>query len=215
MNYFIVGDVHACYYTLRCLLRYWNSKTERLVFVGDLIDRGLHGALVLRYCKQLHEKHPNTLFLQGNHEAEMISHFTQGPNHNWLRQGGQQSVQHFAQHKLHIPTYVAWMQQMPLVHKHAHICISHAGISHTPKPFDPENMAGVLWNRQPLKKMPQLQIHGHTPLKRYAAKYHCPTHSWNIDTGAAYGYGLSGLKVTAAAKVQALIHVNTHAQDVN
>ena len=40
MNLFVVGDIHGCYYTWRQLLLHWQPAQERLIQLGDLVDRG-------------------------------------------------------------------------------------------------------------------------------------------------------------------------------
>lgn len=72
MNYFIVGDIHGCYYTFCQLLTHWKREEEVLVLVGDLIDRGNYSAKVLQLCKELSEGDHQVVVLKGNHEAELI-----------------------------------------------------------------------------------------------------------------------------------------------
>ena len=73
MNYFIIGDVHGCYHTLYALLEQWNPKSEHLILVGDLIDRGNYSWLVVDKCLSLlNDPSVFVTILKGNHEAELI-----------------------------------------------------------------------------------------------------------------------------------------------
>lgn len=65
------------------MLEHWNRETEHLVAVGDLIDRGNYSSLVMKHCMALSRDYAHSTFIKGNHEVEIIEHFTSGYNHNW------------------------------------------------------------------------------------------------------------------------------------
>lgn len=94
-----------------------------------------------------------------------------------------------------------------------HFIVTHAGITDTEDPFLETEDTSVLWNRKPLIPIGKLQIHGHTPLQAHQAQYTPLSDSWNIDTGAYYGYGLTGLKLSADAQMQTPITIVTEDQD--
>lgn len=66
---FVVGDIHGMFPQLRKALNEVSFDTEkdRLIFVGDLIDRGTHSRDALAWLKQ-----PWTKSLQGNHEIMLV-----------------------------------------------------------------------------------------------------------------------------------------------
>ena len=75
-NIFAIGDIHGCYEKLRELmdrLPYEPGK-DRLVFLGDYIDRGSDSARVLDYLCQLREDNPNMICLLGNHEYLLLEY---------------------------------------------------------------------------------------------------------------------------------------------
>lgn len=39
-HFFAIGDIHGKFGLLQDLLKKWNSSSQQLVFIGDLIDRG-------------------------------------------------------------------------------------------------------------------------------------------------------------------------------
>jgi len=61
----IIADVHGLLDELRQLIKLCNysPKTDRLIFLGDLIDRGPCSIEVLRFVQELHVES-----VMGNHE---------------------------------------------------------------------------------------------------------------------------------------------------
>lgn len=214
MNYFIVGDIHGCYYTFLHLLSHWKREEEVLVLVGDLIDRGNYSAKVLAYCMEITRHSTNVVVLKGNHEAELIQYLVTGSNDNWTRQGGDDTLLNFEAYKLSLNHYLPWLQGLPLKFETTHFIVTHAGITTTINPYLEEDDNSVLWNRKPLRHLGKLQIHGHTPLKANQAKFTPDSNSWNIDTGAYYGYGLTALRIKADATVLESITLPTDQRDI-
>ncbi|WP_410877711.1 metallophosphoesterase [Myroides sp. DW712] len=213
MNYFIVGDIHGCYYTLCQLLGHWDRANEVLIFVGDLIDRGKHSAKVLQLCKALSDGDNQVVVLKGNHEAELIQYVLEGSNNNWTDQGGDLTLLNFEQEKLLIQEYVSWLQALPLYFETPYFSVTHAGITATANPFLEEHEDSVLWNRKPLQNIGKLQVHGHTPLLAFSAQYTPESNAWNIDTGAFYGYGLTGIKIANKSQMGTPLSVPTDPLD--
>ena len=57
-NIYIISDVHGCYKTLLALIdKLLNKKDSKIVFVGDLVDRGANSivrylmSMVIQYLK--------------------------------------------------------------------------------------------------------------------------------------------------------------------
>lgn len=74
----VIGDVHGCLDELQTL---WNelspSAETRIVFLGDLIDRGPDSAGVVEFVRTKSQQHP-LILLRGNHEAKAIKCFERG-----------------------------------------------------------------------------------------------------------------------------------------
>ena len=70
-----VGDVHGCYTELKGLLEMANFKpdSERLFFVGDLINRGPKPLEVLKLAHRL-----GASCVLGNHERIFLQHLKKG-----------------------------------------------------------------------------------------------------------------------------------------
>ncbi|AZA79736.1 serine/threonine protein phosphatase [Chryseobacterium sp. G0186] len=214
MNFFIIGDVHGCFYTLEEILKQWNTENEHLIFVGDLIDRGNYSAKVVKKCMQLQQAYPNCSIIKGNHEYEFIEHYDNGPNLNWIQQGGDQTLEDFNTNHLDHQEIQNWFVGLPLKFETENIMITHAGITETEAPYEEDSEDSVLWNRKGLKNIHKLQIHGHTPLKQEKPLFDPKSNSVNIDTGAVYGYGLTGLKISEEAVIIDIITAPTDARDI-
>lgn len=214
MDYFIVGDIHGCYYTFLEILKKWNREDEMLICVGDLIDRGNHSAKVVLECIKIAKEHPNAVFLKGNHEAEIIDYGKNGHNDNWITQGGHATLHNLKENHLSIETAIQWFHTMPLVFENEFLLVSHAGFSDSPDPLDEPHDDSILWNRKGLVNKGKLQVHGHTPLRDTMPFYTISSNSWNIDTGAYYGYGLTALKVTTNGSVSSILNIKTDPRDI-
>lgn len=85
----IIGDIHGMYDELqRVLVHARYSESDRLVFIGDYIDRGMQSRKVLDCLLKLKEN-PANVFLRGNHE-DMVLKLFQGETgywYTWLEHG--------------------------------------------------------------------------------------------------------------------------------
>lgn len=153
--------------------------------------------------------------LKGNHEVELLQYYRDGHNQAWMDKGGRATLDDFARGGLSLTEVADWMAGFPLVYQTNELFVSHAGLGYAAHPFDADAADGVVWNREPLKRLPQLQVHGHRPLRQYEAAYTPATHSWNVDTGAYYGYGLSALRLADDASVLEVLQVPTVSRDID
>ncbi len=135
MNTYIIGDVHGQYNTLLALVAKL-PKEAKLVFVGDLIDRGYFSKEVVAFVRK--GKH---LCVMGNHEEFMIEDapyilnayeeerkldlyslwFTNGGTKTLLSyaviqlvEGRPEKVKDCEEALAHIRADIAWMKTLPL-----------------------------------------------------------------------------------------------------
>ncbi len=216
MSLFIIGDVHGCFYTYLKLLDHWKPKTETLIQLGDLVDRGTQAPLTLRLAFEIKKTFKKSVvFLKGNHEQMMVKYFqNKNTEINWLRNGGKETLIQFEKKNEELKLYLAWINTLPLYWENPQVFVSHAGISGIGEAFDPNNPHGVLWNRQPLRDIGKLQVIGHTPRQDGKPTYSAESNSWNIDTGAYGGICLTGLKLKNDGTYLETISIPTDQMDL-
>lgn len=93
MRTIAIGDVHGCSKALRAVIEAIQPTSEdRLVFLGDYVDRGPDSRGTIDYLIEL-ESAFDTVFLKGNHEIllEGILSRTVDPV-RWLQMGGQTTL---------------------------------------------------------------------------------------------------------------------------
>lgn len=134
---FIIGDVHGCFETLTSLLNKIDQN-EKIVFVGDLIDRGLESAKVLNL---IIEKQFDVVL--GNHEFMMYNYFYhQNFSYSWLYQGGEETMFSYENDKDLLKNVkdsklilkdLKWINTLPIVKeyefkKYKNLLVSHSMI---------------------------------------------------------------------------------------
>ena len=91
----VLGDVHGHFSTLETLIsKLGLLENDKLVSLGDLIDRGPNSAAVLR----LFRDNPIFHFIRGNHEDLMLKCLFRGKNKDcksWLKYGGLETLESF------------------------------------------------------------------------------------------------------------------------
>lgn len=216
MNVLVVGDVHGCFNTFKSLIDiHWSKSNEVLIQLGDLIDRGNFSVQMLLLANQIDLEFNNSFFLKGNHEFEFIKHILNGPNDNWLRQGGADTLKQFHSEGINVNDYLKWITEMPLKWENENILVTHAGISiDTEDPFDETDRKGILWNRGTIKNIGKLQIIGHTPTQSGKPEFDTISNSYNIDSGAYLNRGLSAVRISGEGKILDTIHVQTLYSDI-
>lgn len=218
MNLFIIGDVHGCFQTLSKLLKRWNPDTDHLIQVGDLVDRGAHIPETVALARQLSEQYPeSTTFLMGNHEDAMLHHFgPHGPYPSWLGWGGRSTTEQYKGKPRLLARHLSWLEQRPLLWQNDYVLVSHAGLADIPlaDAMDRDNSDGILWRRGPLRRLPQLQVVGHTPMDDGEPIHDPDSHAMYIDTGAVFGRNLTGLRLSPTGEVLDIILIPVDPADL-
>lgn len=72
MRHIIIGDIHGCLFELKTLIKKLKLvSSDKLYFIGDLIDRGPESIGVVKYVRDLAEQYSVVLIL-GNHEEKLL-----------------------------------------------------------------------------------------------------------------------------------------------
>jgi predicted phosphodiesterase len=75
----VIGDVHGCLIELENLLwklRY-QVQQDRLVFVGDLLNKGPSGAETLSFINDLKDDGGEVIYVRGNHDEKYLQFYHQ------------------------------------------------------------------------------------------------------------------------------------------
>jgi serine/threonine protein phosphatase 1 len=162
----IIGDVHGHYQALVSLLdKIGPSQEDEIYFLGDLIDRGPHSALVVKFVME-----GKYQCLLGNHEKMLLDAIGTGivkreEFHIWLYCGGYSTLESY-QNNIPIE-HVNWLKQLPLYLDLNDIWLVHAGVD--PKlPIEKQTSEEFCWIRKPFHSMTEpyfkdkLIVSGHT-----------------------------------------------------
>ena len=226
MRTFIVGDVHGRRAQLAALLEALprESVSEKLVFLGDLIDRGADAPGVVSDVMELQRGDPErVVVLRGNHEQMMLD-FLDEDSRLWLSPvtGGEQTFQQYTLSHLRVETdedfenarrkleecvpseHIEFFRQMPLYHEDDYALYVHAGLDHGKHPRDTEPHQ-LLWTRDTdfyKKYRGKPCVFGHTPTAFLPLRGRVGRHgiyishsAIGIDTGYNYNSPLTCLSL--------------------
>ena len=179
-HHWVIGDVHGCVDSLRALEQQL-PEADRLVLCGDVINRGPRILEAMELAWQL-VCSGRAVWLQGNHEADLVAALERGP---WQGQSGLAGCDTYRQ--LGDRLCRQWLERLkglPLAYWGEGWVATHAG-------FDP-----LGWQPHLSIRMPFWQAYdgrfgtvivGHTPGSHVRRLGHIVM----VDTGACYGGELS------------------------
>lgn len=204
MRTIVIGDIHGCYNELKELILTLETEGEykkgidKLVFLGDYIDRGSDSRLVIEFIRNLKKENDNVIALMGNHE-DMLLDYLDGNNDNWLWNGHAATMASYNGFDKQFKKDVQWIRSLPLYHEDKYFVYVHAGID-AYKPMKKQDRFTLLWVREPFiygaKEYHKRVIFGHTPTMNLTEenKPICTyTNNIGIDTGCVFGGALTAL----------------------
>ena len=221
-NIYVIGDVHGCYHTLLILLNKI-PKSSRIIFVGDLCDRGLYTKDVIELV--INNGYESVL---GNHDYFMIEfvpkllNSTFSDSEKWWfdkKIGGKKTILSYKRDMETLQKHIQWLATLPLYIEIDNFFITHGfGLPYYKKKDTKEAKTGLVNNRindeevwgheweKDWQNHPVFNVFGHTPYKqaKLTPKYCC------IDTGCVYGGALSALKLGTME----IISVDTVEKDI-
>src|SRR5262245_50729652 len=120
MATYAIGDVQGCFDELQALLRKVDlRKTDRLWFVGDLVNRGPKSLEVLRFVRDMGERAVTVL---GNHDLHLVAQY----------EGVEKlKAKDTFQDVLDAPDaaeLIEWLRAQPMVHTEGAYAMVHAGL---------------------------------------------------------------------------------------
>ena len=203
-NYWVIGDVHGCMFTLEKLVNKLPKKSK-LIFVGDLVDRGNFSKEVIEFVMQNNHK-----CVFGNHEYLMFNYARDAMIRNkhsmWSTSkksyGGLKTLQSYANDKETLLRHIDFIEKLPKYLEMDNCFITHGfGLPYYKRKdkFD-GNLMDLYTNRledisldweKEWRDYEVINIFGHTPYRNvlFGKNY------IGIDTGAAFGNKLSALNI--------------------
>jgi serine/threonine protein phosphatase 1 len=199
---FAIGDIHGCHDPLLELLERipidWSR--DRLVFMGDYIDRGPKSFEVVDHLIGLKSLHPGIVFLKGNHE-QMLADFLSGKDRmTYLYNGGQQTLESYMKHAGPAASYpipdrhLRFFESLMLFYETENYIFVHAGLRQD-VPLDQQGPEDLLWIREKFiyatQSFGKRVVFGHTPFDEPLVE----PNKIGIDTGAVFGNKLTCLQL--------------------
>ena len=95
---FAIGDIHGCYDPLHRLIEgeLKIRQSDRIIFLGDYIDRGPMSREVIDYILDLTGKGFDVIPLIGNHESMLLDSVSNERNlSGWFMNGGYETLYSF------------------------------------------------------------------------------------------------------------------------
>lgn len=225
MKTIVISDIHGCYEELKDLLFFleeegeYNKDTDKLIFLGDYVDRGKDSRLVVKFVRELQENNPNVIALMGNHEDMMIDHY-RGFDSWWRFNGGDKTIKSYAGFNNQLRSDIKWMENLPLYYEDENFIYVHAGVD-VNKPLEQQDRQTLLWIREPFiwaeKKYHKQVIFGHTPtvtLNGGSKPIYTITNNVGIDTGCVFGGALTAL-IIDDGEIKSLFQVSSEIEEEN
>jgi len=181
----IIPDIHGYAATLKLMVEQQikPEKTDRLIFLGDYIDRGPDSKGVIDFIMQLQAEGYNITALKGNHEVFCVKAREADKNRKsvpglktrsypqeiWEINGGTQTLVSFGTIRpSEIPEkYIRWMESLAYFVETEKFIAVHAGLNfNLDDPFS--DTRSMLWIREfkvkPEKINNKILVHGHNPV---------------------------------------------------
>ncbi len=198
-NTFVIGDVHGCYHTLINLIKQF-PKGAKLIFVGDLCDKGDFSKDVIEFVKS-----NNYPCVKGNHEhlfekyiIDAVENDIHSPWSSDKRYGGLQCIQSYKGDTNLIKEHLKWIKTLPTYIQIDKYFITHGfGLEYYDNKDDNNYYNDFLLNRiyndtvEPEVKRDIINIFGHCVFDEVQTgnKYIC------LDTGCSNGGKLSAIEL--------------------
>ncbi|MDJ1184612.1 metallophosphoesterase family protein [Roseofilum casamattae] len=188
-----IGDIHGHYEGLMHLLEaIAPGESDRIYFLGDLIDRGPQSAQVVNFVSQ-----SNYPCIRGNHEQLLIDSFPDGKINypalqGWLYSGGQATLSSYEDANK-LLDHLQWILELPLYQDLGDVWLVHAGV-HPDFSIDEQGEYEFCWIRDEFHSIPQPYFPDKTIIVGHTITFTFPGvspgqvaggHGWlGIDTGA-------------------------------
>jgi hypothetical protein len=143
-GYDLIGDVHGCGATLAALLEklgyhqrggVYRHPRRRVIFLGDLIDRGPRIRLAVQIARRMVEE-GEARIVMGNHEYNALAYCHRAPTglgREWLREHTprnnriiKETLEQYRDHPQEWEEALAWFMEIPLFLEEGGLRVVHA-----------------------------------------------------------------------------------------
>jgi serine/threonine protein phosphatase 1 len=201
---YAIGDIHGCAARLEALVARLDIDTQqdRLIFVGDYIDRGPDSKEVVDRILGLRETIDHVICLLGNHEQMFLNYYLHGRDLElFLANGGSDTLASYGlQRSRRDPSFrvperhLRFYQSLLPCYEAADYIFVHAGLR-PGVPLPEQDLNDLLWSRfefiRSAYDFGKRVIFGHTPFSVPLVE----PNKIGIDTGAVYGGPLTCLEL--------------------
>lgn len=188
-----VGDIHGCLAQLTELMELVKpTSADRVVFLGDYVDRGPDSAGVIDYLIEFAAVFPETVFLRGNHEQMFLDYLDGQDSAMFLVNGGRQTLDSYRDRRMWpIPTsHRRFLESLEHSFESEHHIFVHAGLR-PGIPLAEQADFDMLWIRHEFLESDfdwgKAIVYGHTPRQEPLLG----DRRIGVDTGCVYGRQLT------------------------
>jgi len=192
-----VGDIHGCLAQLTELMELVKpTSADRVVFLGDYVDRGPDSAGVIDYLIEFAAVFPETVFLRGNHEQMFLDYLDGQDSAMFLINGGRQTLDSYRDRRMWpIPTsHRRFLESLEHSFESEHHIFVHAGLR-PGIPLAEQDDFDMLWIRHEFLESDfdwgKAIVYGHTPRQEPLLG----DRRIGVDTGCVYGRQLTCCEV--------------------
>jgi serine/threonine protein phosphatase 1 len=198
----IIGDVHGCLGTLQRLLEkiQWCPDSDRLIFLGDYVDRGEDSRGVIEHVMQISRTGERVDCLMGNHERVLLDFIEGRDASTFFLNGGTSTLNSYRtfqrgyENALIPEDHILFLRSLKLWIELDDYYVVHAGLRPGVE-LESQSQEDLLWIRDsfifsdyPFRKK---IIFGHTPFSSPLVM----ENKIGLDTGAVYGNKLTCLEL--------------------
>lgn len=215
---YAIGDIHGRLDKLEELLaRLPLRDDDRLVFLGDYVDRGPDSRGVIDRLIRVAEER-SAVFLLGNHESMFLDFLGWQGSHYFgadvfIANGGAETLLSYDYFEVPEPrplrfelppAHADFFRSLQTHHVDGDFLFVHAGLGralvrsdHVDQALRRARSEELLWDRSTMDLPHRLGVtivYGHTPRADFSVRWN-PPYSIGIDTGAVYGGPLTAIRL--------------------
>jgi len=196
------GDIHGFYKAAEAAIELSEKENATAVFLGDYIDRGPDSIKTIECLIEAKKKHPDWIFLRGNHEQMLLDLISgkHNPNTKYTVPSGSTSnnetTEVFNEWKSLSEQFkkeiVSFIEDTEFYYETDEWIFIHAPLKDSNIPIVKKSRDELIWNYDlnPIWQGKKF-IHGHAVVDKLAMS----NKGLNINTGCGFGGYLTGILV--------------------